>query len=161
MKANHLSDEQILEAATGSASPETILHLRECLECREELECTGAALKGVSQWAQGAAVRTPGFWYAQRRAILEQVAAQGRPARLWAWAGAMATVLLAAVLLAQTPTEQALQQAAGAQAALDPDHALMLEIEDSLRRPVPRPLEPALLVTQELHRAAEGAQSQP
>ncbi len=162
MKAAHLSDEQVLEAVTGSVCPEVACHVRECPECREELGRIGGALAEMSQWARSMGEKTPGFWYAQRRAIVEQFVMRGRPARLWAWASAMATLLLAAALLAQMPMEQTLQQAGGGRAApVDPDHALMLEIEDSLRRPVPRPFEPALLVTQELSRAAESAQPQP
>jgi predicted anti-sigma-YlaC factor YlaD len=163
MKDVHLSDEQFAAALAAPPRAADAAHLAACPACREELERIGGALAGMSQWTQATAERTPGFWYAQRRAVVEQLAAQAHPARLAAWAGALATLVLAAALLTQMPAQEAVQQAtrSAQPVTLDPDHALLLEIEDSLRRPVPRPFEPVLLVTQELSRAAESAESQP
>jgi hypothetical protein len=47
-----------------------------------------------------------------------------------------------------------MQGATSVSAPVDPDHALLVEIQRSVRRDVPRALEPATLLAQELHRAA-------
>jgi len=65
-------------------------------------------------------------------------------------------VVLAAVLLVQkTPPAQPV-----AQADPDPDHALLVDVERSVRRELPRALEPAALLAHEVGRDAE-ARSNP
>ncbi|MGH9791805.1 MAG: hypothetical protein ACRD5W_11390, partial [Candidatus Acidiferrales bacterium] len=64
----------------------------------------------------------------------------------------------------ETSLQTQASRKAGAEIQLvevDPDDALMAEIDASLRRPVPRAFEPALLVTQELHRAAAQDEATP
>jgi hypothetical protein len=167
MKAIHLDDEQFAEALGGAASAATAAHLAQCEECRAELSRVSSALGRAATWSRAGAAEPTGFWYAQRQAIAEQLAARREPSRLLAWATAMATMVLAAVLLTQVSAPHAREwkaqgnQNATGQANVDPDDALMADIQASLRRPVPRPFEPALLVTQELSRAAQQAEAQP
>ncbi len=167
MKEVHLSDEQFAEALGGAAGEIVAAHLAQCAECRAELGRVNGALGKVAAWSRTAAAEPAGFWYAQRQAIAEQLAGRREPSRLLAWAGAVATMVLCAVLLAQVPApnvEQLLAREnrnATGEASADPDDVLMAEIQASLRRPVPRPFEPALLMTQELSRAAEQAETQP
>lgn len=166
MVGTHLSDEQFAEALAGATSEVTAAHLAECATCRAELSRVRGALDRAAAWSRNQAARPAGFWHAQRQAIVEQRAGRREPSRLVAWAGAMATIVLGALLLAQfsasgLPGPQIGEGQQQAGEAMDPDDVLMAEIQASLRRPVPRPLEPALLVTQELSRAAELAEAQP
>lgn len=166
MKAAHLNDDQFAEALAGCFSPDAAAHVAECERCHAELGRVQGALGGVQQWTRAAAERPAGFWYAQRQAISVQLGAQPQQSHLLAWAGALAVLVLAAVLMGQI----SVAPGAGAggegvnsagEAPVDPDDALMAEIQASVRRPVPRAFEPALLVTQELHRAAEATESRP
>ena len=100
------------------------------------------------------------FWRAQRRTIAARLSAvQELPTRPLAWATSLAGILLFAALLSRglpvldSSPRQALPTEA-AQAAADPDHDLLVDIGRSVRREVPRALEPASLIAQELHRAA-------
>lgn len=168
MKEVHLSDDQFAEALGGAAGEVVATHLAQCAKCRAELGRVNVALGGMAAWSRAAAAEPAGFWYAQRQAIAEQLAGRREPSRLVAWAGAMATIVLAAVLITQMPVPEwkPWSAQAGGESQIretpqDPDDVLMAEIQASLRRPVPRPFEPALLVTQELHRAAEQAEAQP
>lgn len=166
MKAEHLSDEQFTEALLGTPGEGTAAHAAECDACRAELARMSGVLDGVHQWTRAAAERPAGFWYAQRRAIAAQWGARPQQSQLLAWAGALAVLVLAAVLMGQISVAPGV--GAGGEgvnsagpAPVDPDDALMAEIQASVRRPVPRAFEPALLVTQELHRAAEATESRP
>lgn len=166
MGGTHLSDEQFAEALAGATSDVAAMHLAECAMCRAELKRVRGALHLAAAWSRNQAARPAGFWYAQRQAIAEQLAGRREPSRLVAWTGAMAAMVLCALLLTQFSATgvsgtQAGESPQPAREAADPDDALMAEIQASLRRPVPRPLEPALLVTQELSRAAELAEAQP
>jgi len=166
MKAEHLSDEQFAEALLGALDDAAAAHAAECDACRAELARVSGAVGRVSEWTRAATERPTGFWYTQRRAILEGLSARPQQSHLTAWAGALATLVLAAVLLGQVSIEPGLLTGnanGGSETAAqtDPDDELMLEIQASVRRPVPRAFEPALLVTQELHRAAEANQTQP
>jgi len=166
MKAEHLSDEQFAEALLGAPSEAAAMHAAECAACRAELSRMSSTLGRMHQSARAAAEKPAGFWYTQRAAILEGLSARPQRSHLTAWASALATLVLAAVLLGQVSIEPGLLTAnanGGSETAAktDPDDELMLEIQASVRRPVPRAFEPALLVTQELHRAAEANQSRP
>lgn len=165
MKPRHLNDEQFAEALHGAASETVAAHIEQCGECQAELGRVRGALGRVAAWSQATAAEPMGFWYAQRQAIAERIEARRQPSRLWSWAVAVATVVLVAFLLTQVPPPDVQQLQAQVtdevtrDRLVDPDDALLAEIEASLRRPVPRPFEPALLVTQELHRAVQDAET--
>jgi predicted anti-sigma-YlaC factor YlaD len=167
MNEVHLNDEQFAEALDSVADETVATHLAHCAECRAELGRVNVALGRMAAWSLATAAEPAGFWFAQRQAIAERLTGRHEPARLLAWAGAAAAIVLAAVLLTRMPAPnvQRLQaqgnRDATSEASTDPDDVLMAEIQASLRRPVPRPFEPALLVTQELSRAAEQAEAQP
>ncbi len=148
----HLTNEQLAEYLTdplASGGDTTIReHLAACAACRNEagrLHCL-LALYGEATRAAGA--RPQAFWQWQRTAILTQLESRPAPRRL-VWAAAVAMAALAATLLMETPPP------AVPPAAVDPDHALLVDVERSVRREVPRALEPAALLTAELSEAAD------
>ncbi|MGH9794493.1 MAG: hypothetical protein ACRD5G_06955 [Candidatus Acidiferrales bacterium] len=166
--AVHVTDAQLAETLIGSPTAEAAAHLGTCAQCGAELDRTAEALSRVAMWSRHSATRTTGFWYTRQQAIAGQLRRRPQQSRLVTWAGAFALLVLGAALLAQAPGEASLQSQpsrnAGAEMQLmevDPDDALMAEIDASLRRPVPRAFEPALLVTQELHRAAAQDEATP
>lgn len=164
----HLTDAQWAEALVGGPTAGAAAHLATCAECSAELDRTAQALRHFATRSRHSATRTTGFWYTQQQAIAGRLRRRPQQPRLAIWAGAFAVLVLAAAMLAQAPGETSLQtqasRNAGAEIQLvevDPDDALMAEIDASLRRPVPRAFEPALLVTQELHRAAAQDEATP
>ncbi|MGH9817026.1 MAG: hypothetical protein ACRD5F_06935 [Candidatus Acidiferrales bacterium] len=164
----HLTDGQWAEAHVGAPTAEAGAHLATCAQCSAELHRTSEALCHVAMWSRHSATRTTGFWYTQQQAITDQLRRRPQPSRLVVWAGAFAVLVLAAALLVQAPGEASLQTQASSKAGaeiqlleVDPDDALMAEIDASLRRRVPRAFEPALFITQELHRAAAQDEATP
>jgi hypothetical protein len=69
----------------------------------------------------------------------------------FAWAGAVTAALVVAALMSRPAPPRRTAPAL----AEDPDHELLVGVERSLRRNVPRALAPATLITQELSSAAE------
>jgi hypothetical protein len=146
----HWNDEQFAAAVLGeSAGDET--HLAECAACRGELERLRTQLQILRDDASAAGQQTETFWQRQRAAIRAQISSGAPVTRSWAWATAAAAVLLFAVVLSQTT----LPPPDVAQSEKDPDHVLMLEVQQSLERRVPRALAPAALLAEEFNRAAE------
>jgi hypothetical protein len=108
-----------------------------------------AALAG---WLRAAADRPEGFWQGQRVAIQERIQDSERRASLrLAWAWSLALIAVAFSLLTQAPPPVA--------AAYDPDHDLLVGVEQAVRRPVPKALEPARLLAQEIERSATAAKT--
>lgn len=164
----HLTDGQWAEAHVGAPTAEAAAHLANCAECSAELDRTAQALRHFATWSRHSATRTAGFWYTQQQTIAGRLRRRPQQPRLAIWAGAFAVLVLAAALLAQAPGETSLQTQASSKAGaeiqlveVDPDDALMAEIDASLHRPVPRAFEPALFITQELHRAAAQDEAAP
>lgn len=156
----HLNEERLNALLLNEADEASSAHLAACESCRNELQQMSASLAGLRAESTSAAERPQDFWRAQRRAIAARLAAvQELPTRPLAWATSLAGILLFAALLSRglpvldSSPQQALQTEA-AQAAADPDHDLLVDIGRSVRRDVPRALEPASLIAQELHRAA-------
>jgi hypothetical protein len=157
---DHLSDEQLSAALLAADDTAAAEHLAGCEDCRFELERMRAALAGVHAESLRRAEHPPLFWREQRQAIASRMPA-GREieTRPLAWAGSLAMVAVAAAWLMQSappapPQANRMQGATSVSAPVDPDHALLVEIQRSVRRDVPRALEPATLLAQELHRAA-------
>jgi hypothetical protein len=145
---SHWTDEQFAAALLGEPGDDA--HLLECAACRGELERLRAVTRGVRRDAEAAAEQSEIFWQRQRAAIRVQLASSARRPNGWAWATAVAAVLLLAIALGQP-----VQPPADTAQKEDADHLLLLEIGRSLERQVPRALEPAALLTQELDRAVE------
>jgi len=144
---DHLSDEQLIARIEGGNDTRAALHLEGCAGCRTEEESLRAA---VGQWAAQAhagAERPAGFWHAQERAIHNRLAGRETAQRL-TWAVALVTVALVATLALEP------RQPMPAVPASDPDQTLLVEVQHLVRRPVPRALEPATLLAQEVNQSA-------
>jgi len=155
----HLTDEQLVDQLAGRNEAGPREHLAACAACRNEAESLRRVLacyREDYQQVPCASMEPPeGLWPWQYTAIATPWAERLAP-RWLAWAAAVAMVVLAAVLLVQkTPPAQPV-----AQADPDPDHALLVDVERSVRRELPRALEPAALLAHEVGRDAE-ARSNP
>ena len=158
----HLSDEQFSAALLLEDDASAGQHLASCEECRLELERVRTVLIGARAESLVLADRPQLFWSEQRMAIASRIP-DGREisTRPLAWAASFVILALAAAWMTYTapPVQRhagPAQNSSGVSASIDPDHALLLDIQRSVRRDVPRALEPATLLAEELHRAANG-----
>jgi len=143
----HLTDEHLLEALDRGADAARE-HLAACPACREEAKSLRLLLSRYAETTHAAAKRPEGFWQAQQTAIARHWSGRPVPRRL-VWAVAAACVVLAAALLIEkTPSPEPIAQA-------DADQRLMMDVQRSVRRELPRALEPAALLAQEVSRSAE------
>ncbi len=149
----HLTDEQLADRFAGGANTPTHEHLTACPACREEEELLNDLQARYRKTVHAAAHRPEAFWQWQRTAIAAQSIGRLESRRL-AWAtAAAAMVLLAMLLIERMPPPKPLAQS-------DPDHALLVDVDRSVRRELPRALEPAALLAQEVSRGSE-ARSNP
>ncbi len=150
----HLNDEQLTLALLGESPGETRAHLESCATCREEQAALERAVAEFGGTTRRIAERPEAFWQGQASAIRSRLAEpQSQPRRL-AWAGALAVLVVVAVLLSKhAPPKTTVTQA-------DPDHVLLVDVERAVRRELPRALEPAALLAQEVSRSS-GAESNP
>ncbi len=148
----HLTNEQLTEYLTdplASGGDATIReHLAACAACRDEAGRLHSLLALYGEVTRAAGARPQAFWQWQRTTILTGLEPRPVPRRL-VWAAGVAMAAFAATLLMETPPP------AVPPAAVDPDHALLVDVERSVRREVPRALEPAALLTAELSEAAD------
>ncbi|MCL4524642.1 MAG: hypothetical protein M1453_03540 [Acidobacteria bacterium] len=154
---DHLTDEQMGAALLSQADAPTATHLAGCEECRRELEGMRKALSEARAESLAQGERTPEYWRQQRLAIAARLSVDNDfETRPLAWATSFAVVALLAAFLVQglPPLQRAVEQPS-ASAVADQDHELLLDVARFTRREVPRALEPASLIAQELHRAAE------
>ncbi|HSA91870.1 MAG TPA: hypothetical protein VLE48_02585 [Terriglobales bacterium] len=120
---------------------------------QDERLATALAAFAASVRAEGE--RPAAYWARQRARIGERITQQGRAASLrLAWAGALAVVMLATLLLTQS-------QPPLPQTAYDPDHDLLLGVENATRRRVPKALDPAVLLAQEMEQSAQSQNAKP
>jgi len=144
----HLTDEQLLEELDRGAGAMAREHLAACPACREEAKSLRLLLSRYTETVHAAAERPESFWEAQQTAIARHWSGRPVPRRL-VWAVAAACVVLAAALLVgDTPSPEAIAQA-------DADQTLLVDVQRSVRRELPRALEPAALLAQEVSRSAE------
>ncbi len=155
----HLNDEQLSAALLADDDAIVAAHLANCMECRRELEGLRTALAGVRAESLALGERPQGFWREQRLAIAARLSAGNDfETRPLAWAASLSVVALVAAFLAQgmPPLPVGSPSAStGISVAADSDHDLLVDVARFTRRDVPRALEPATLIAQELHRAAE------
>jgi len=148
----HLTDEEMLEQlinqSAGAGDAAVREHLASCPACREEHESLRRVLGRYAEESRAVAERPESFWQRQQAALARRWAEQPTSRRL-AWAAAVAMVVLAAVLLIEK-TPPAVRTA-----ETDPDQVLLVEVERSVRRELPRALEPAALLAQEVSRSGE------
>jgi predicted anti-sigma-YlaC factor YlaD len=144
----HLTDEQLAEQLAGHADARAHEHLAVCPACRDEQERMDNLLARCREAIRAAASRSEAFWQWQRTAVARRRTERSGSRRL-AWAAATAALVLIAILLTEKrPPAKPLAQS-------DPDQALLVDVERSVRREVPRALEPAALLAQEISRGAE------
>jgi predicted anti-sigma-YlaC factor YlaD len=144
----HLTDEQLLEELDRGADATAREHLAACPACRKEHENLRLVLARYAETTRVAAERPEGFWQAQQTAIARRWSGRPVPRRL-AWAVAAACVVFAAALLIEkTPPPEPIAQA-------DTDQTLLVDVQRSVRRELPRALEPAALLAREVSRSAE------
>jgi hypothetical protein len=108
-------------------------------------------LAGLADWARDQADWPEEFWLRQRAQIRARIAqsefaARARPVRL-AWATISAVILIAAILLNTAPKPNS------PPSHVDPDHELLVEVEQALRTDGPEALEPVALIVREISQA--------
>ena len=157
---DHLSEDQLNALLLAEADEASSAHLTACESCRNVLQQMSVLLTGLRGESHASAERPQDFWRAQRRAIAARLSAvQELPTRPLAWAASLAVIVLAAAFLSQgvpglQPQLSRTTPSAAVETAADPDHELLVDIGRAMRRDVPVALEPASLIAQELHRAA-------
>ena len=160
----HLSEEQLNATLIGESDAEAAAHLATCAACRAEHDSLVRTLSGFHSFAESRAARPAGFWYAQRAAVAAQISDRSftRP-RLAVWVGAMAALTLAASMLAQSPQVGSAPQEIAVNGGYVVDHQFLLDVERSVQRTVPRALEPATALAQEMaqaYRDVQGSETQ-
>jgi hypothetical protein len=127
----HLSNEELSEMIFESDQR----YLRQTLD----------ALPG---WARAASDHPNAFWERQQAEIRKRIA--GAPQRsslqtVTAWASAFAMVLLAILLLSNSPAPRP------SVAQNDPDQELLVAVEETVQSGVPQALEPAAMLAEEIN----------
>jgi hypothetical protein len=143
---SHLNDREFAQALV-EVSGRARIHLEQCAACREEFDCWQQSLALMPGNLRAAAELPADFWQDQRFAIARMLrsAPAPRPALpALAWAATFVLLLCGLLLLGNSP------KPAPAQASADPDHQMLLEVEDALNSDVPEALEPAALLAQEI-----------
>jgi hypothetical protein len=127
----HLSNEELSEMIFDSDQR----HLRRTLDA-------------LPEWARTAADRPNAFWERQQAEIRKRIAAAPQRSSMQtvtAWAGAFAMVLLAILLLSDSPAPRPLR------AQEDPDQELLVAVEQTVQSGVPQALEPAAMLAEEIN----------
>ena len=140
----HLTEEKIFESLLEAQDAAAQEHLAACSACSGELDRLRRAASSLHDSAHTQAERPEGFWTRQRTSAASRIS--GRATRPLAWAAALAVAVLAAMLLREP------RPVVPAAPPPDPDHALMVAVEQATRRDVPQALAPAALLTQEITR---------
>lgn len=149
----HLNDEQFAQWLEGSAGHEAKAHVERCDACAGELGVMRAALAELPEQTHNAAQQNDAFWRAQRLAISARIRRAPGPRAALHWSLAFAALLLFAVLM-NRPYSMG-QTAVTEAVATDPDHELLLQIEQTVNRRVPAALAPADLLVSELNSAVK------
>ncbi len=142
----HLSEAELAELVSNQSSG-LGTHLELCDDCLNEvarLRETASALKTIVDQPQE-------FWDRQRMGIRNRIVeAPVKPAALsqrLAWAPVLALLILAGLLLTGgTPVAPTIRQ----QTAIDPDHELLVAVEQVMQRNGPEALEPATYFVEQI-----------
>ena len=147
----HLSDAECAAAVLGESGEVTTNHLGECPACAEEARSFSALVAGARTQISKAGEQPEAFWRRQRAGISARLAARDfhRPWKRWIWVTATVTLIVLASTLLYRNNAPPVQTAA----QTDPDDALLLSVQQSIRSDVPRALRPAALLAQEINRA--------
>ena len=136
----HLSSDEITAYLIGDRAPEQQQHVRECAECRTEIERLERPLawfgSAVKQWSDQQAES----WSGSRRP--DQSLPGGSRRRSLRLPSAIAATVLFA--LAAVPIYRSIQKgrAPESHAIVVPDAVLLEQVEAGIARAVPPPLEP-------------------
>jgi hypothetical protein len=149
----HLSDEQWVDLTGVEGDAAARQHLTDCAACARELEGLRGAIEKYQRAARESAERPESHWLRQRATVVSR--AMGKPAmpRL-AWFAAAAIVTLAALSLVREhppaqPAPVATAQLQETQA--ESDSALLADVQRQVQREVPRALQPAELLVEEMN----------
>jgi len=132
-------------------SEESAEHRANCAICRAEHERLEDALAGFRALAQEAVERPEYFWDRQRLAILDRLKAPHATRRyraVWIWATAAALVIVLVLIFNPNHSKSIVPDFAAGH-----DQELLVDVERSLNRELPRALQPAVILTQELDNA--------
>ncbi len=146
----HLSDQdwgELLKPAADAAE-----HLAQCASCRQEHEQLLQPVKELPEWARSAEEQPEVFWERQRLAIRSRIARESGSARRstrLAWVVALAIILFASLIL-KTGSRVPVQRSQA-----DPDHELLVAVEQALDGDVPEALQPASLLVDEMAKASQ------
>ena len=127
----HLSNEELGEVIFASDQR----HLQRTLDALQE-------------WSRAATEHPDAFWERQQADIKKRIDAVQQRSSMrtaTAWASAFAVVLLATFLLRSSPAPRP------SSAQSDPDQELLVAVEQSVQTGIPRALEPAALLADEIN----------
>ena len=153
---HRLNEDEIAGALSGQPADERIA---ECPSCATEF-VEWADLGGrLRQDMASRADKPVFFWTRQRARIRERLTPRGAGLR-WVAGAICALVLLASGLIHQSAAPrrevaQTITRANAMPATTDPDDALLQDVQTSLDRDVPAPLEPAAMLVDEMASAPQ------
>jgi hypothetical protein len=146
---SHLSEAELAEFVSDP-SWGLGTHLQLCDSCLGEV----ARMRETVAAMRAAGTEGEAFWVRQRRAIRTKMAAAShRPPRTLprlAWAGGLAMVAVACLMLNDAPRPAPVAQ----QLQIDPDHELLVAVEQVMRSNGPEALEPATYFVREISQDA-------
>jgi anti-sigma factor RsiW len=134
----HLKPERMNDVLLGIAESETSAHLRECAQCRAEIEAmrrTLSSFRGAAiGWSEGTAVKVA-------------LPSQRRAPSIWsrsAWVLATATILLAVAISFSVRRGRSNDTTArtDAQSQIARDNQLLADIQTEIGETTPGPLQP-------------------
>jgi hypothetical protein len=111
-----------------------------------------SALGGLPECARAATERPDVFWDEQQAQIRKRIAAvstRTSKRTIIAWAGAFGVILLATLLLYNHP------QPRPSRVQNDPDQELLVAVEQTVQSGIPRALEPAAMLADEINNGSQ------
>ncbi len=131
---------------------------RQVFRPKPPLASVEAVLQEFGSEVRSATAKKPdAFWQEQRNAIRTRMAPVHTRASAWrptslAWAGVLTVVILACFLLNSAPRTRLDTQA---RPQVDPDHLLLMQLEQTIEMAGPDALEPAALLADEMNQASQ------
>jgi len=146
---HHLNQEEFADATLGLLEADRVAHLEGCTECRTRTAGFRAPLEQWRDDARLSAVQPDSFWARQRAIISVRMHERSFDRGLrFVWVGAVAAIILAAVLSWSPGTKPAVPtKTADAQ-----DEQLLENMQAALERDTPAALQPAEVLTNEMTR---------
>jgi len=146
----HLNPEEMADATLGLLEADRVAHLEGCAECRTRTAGFRAPLEQWRDDARVAAVQPDTFWSRQRSVISVRLHERSFDRGIrFVWAGAVAALVLAAVMSWSPSTNPAEPTSAQKE---QQDEQLLENMQVALEREAPMALEPAEVLTKEMTR---------